>query len=87
MQKKENSSIQEFASIIKNDVKTIKNKLDTHNLLIESIEVSNAKNLELLSDSKGMFNKTIQKLKKDPRNYLIGLLLFTAVTLTYYLSP
>lgn len=87
MLKKEDNSIHKFASTIKNDVKTIKNKLDTHNLIIESIESSNLKNVQLLSDSKSMFNKTVHKLKKDPRNYIIGLLLFTAITLTYYLSP
>ncbi|KCZ76753.1 hypothetical protein H311_01984 [Anncaliia algerae PRA109] len=86
MLNKEENTIHAFANNLKNDVKLIQNKLETHNLLIESIEAASAKNVELLNEGTNKFNKTVDKMKKDPRNYIIILLFFTVITLLYYLS-
>lgn len=72
-------------STLKNDAKAIQSKIQTHSLLIEAIDASNTENTRIIQESSRKLTDTISKIKKDPRNKIITLLVLIVVVLSVYL--
>eukprot|EP00866_Antonospora_locustae_P001940 jgi/Antlo1/1940/718 len=73
------------ASNLKNDVKEIQSKINTQGLLIEAIDATNNENRRMISESRLKFMKAMSKIRKDPRNKIILILVLIAILLLVYL--
>lgn len=73
------------ASNLKNDVKEIQSKIQTQGLLIEAIDATNNENTRMMNESRLKFMQAMSKIRKDPRNKIILILVLIAVLLLVYL--
>jgi len=73
-----------ITSSLKSDIKSIQSKLQTHSLLIEAIDASNAENVVIMHEKNNKIEEAISKIRKDPRNKIIFVLVLATILLTIY---
>ena len=81
----ERNKLVDIAASLKNNAKEIQSRVNTHSLLIEAIEASNSENVRRLNENDLNFAKTVTRIRKDPRNKIIFVLILVLMGLMVYL--
>ena len=81
----ERNKLVDIAASLKNNAKEIQSRVNTHSLLIEAIEASNSENVRRLNENDLNFAKTVTRIRKDPRNKIISVLILVLMGLMVYL--
>lgn len=85
MDQKTHEELIKTAKILKTEARAIDSKVNTHNILLESINAVNLQNRETMHTNTFKLNKAILKLSKDPRNFIILVLVLVVVMFLMYL--